>query len=1250
MRLRPAHSGAVCVLLCLAGCANQVTSPPLSGGVVAPDLVCAEQLTTHVVVTGDGFTPMPIDTLTAPKLRLPSVQLTQTRTLTGAAASGTLILPGDPASPGSSAVSWQSEQQLTFDVSPALALAPGLYDVTVTNPDGKAQVTVSPGLTAVPAPVLLSVDRPLFCDAQAAQTIVLTGTGFLTVGGVAPTVRVGTKSNADFTSVQASGCTLVPGSYAEGTVATCLGLTVVLPAALLEPGDYALSVTNPAPANCQTSQSMALHILPPPALSAVDKPGFCDAQNATTLQLSGTGFVTVGALVPTVQIGTRSNADFTSVTATGCTPTAWTLTQGAVSLCTGLTVVLPVGLLPLGQYPVTVTNPAPVGCTTTQTVTVSVEPPPLVLGSRPASICQGGGTITIAGENFLPQATVSLVGTDAGLPPITTTATAVNDAGTSITASFGGGGALTATYDVVVDNGDGCRDRVPHRQLTIVAGPVAFFADPEVVFNGIATRVTVYVTTLLWPAANTVDVTLTPHGAAGPQTALTGLQVAGHPNRAQVVIPTGQAPGAYDLTLTDASGCPATLSSAITVTNATTIALKDVLPPFGYVATRTDVTVRRDTAAAPPNNDPFVATPRLFLNPVGATATDVAIQVESVSFGNGDTLTAVVPANQPARHYDLIVVNPNGKVGFLANAFNLQASPPPVVTSVTPASLLNAGSNAVTIDGTNFSAGATASLTCRVGAGATTTTAVPLTGAPACLAQRCTVAGTIAGGGLSVGATCLLRLTNTDGSYFDFSSLGVTDTPGNLSSQAAGSALTKGRRAVVAGAGNATGAARFVYAIGGDSGSAGAAAPFADAEFASVDLFGAMGPWAPTQRSALNTGRAFAGSASVGRYIYLFGGTDGAAPLASAERAMILDPTEVPQLDVSDIVPAATGLDPGVWIYRVSARLAAGDADNPGGESLASSEVIVRVPTFAGRKIQVLLSWAAPADALGAPIPNVVGYDVYRTPVANGVSGTEIFVATVAAPTQTWTDDGSAPVTSTRKPLPLGSLGAWKVLPALTTARQGLGSAAAFDPVTADRFYLYALAGRGAGNALLTSYELLPVTVQPNGHQTVSTWATGAHALGVGRWQLGAWVADHAVSSTIAAGTTYVYAGGGLTTAGTFDHTVESGQVAAGGDLGVFASQQAFTADLAGYSPNASAGTLFAWGGSGAVPASDGHSAVISGAGPTLAAGAWNSVGGINLGTGRYLAGSTVQSAFFFVVGGANVGTGADPSTLLMVW
>ncbi|HSB19664.1 MAG TPA: kelch repeat-containing protein [Anaeromyxobacteraceae bacterium] len=1137
----PARHAAALALLAFAtaACSHKISSPSMAAGEVRPDLVCAEQLTTSVTLTGGGFTPMPTDTLrSASRLLLPSVVLTRTRDLGGAPTGGSVRIPDDPANPDASLVHWKSSQEMSFDVVPSLLLAPGFYDIRVTNPDEKASATFASGLAAVPRPVLSSLDRAAICDAQGAQTVSLTGTGILTVGAAVPTVTIGTRSNADFSSVVPTGCVELPGTFAEGVVSSCTGLTITIPA----------------------------------------------------------------------------------------------------------------GLFPPGSYPVTVANPPPASCSSSDAVTLQVEPPPVVSGVVPVTICQGGGTLALGGTGFLPAATVGLFPLTAGPPALQSSSASVDGAGTLLTATFGGGAVPPNKYDVVVDNHDGCTDEVPHQQVTAVTGPVAFFADPEVVYDGIDTTVTVYVTTITGPISG-VRVEITPHGLPTPRTSLAPIAVPGHPNRVQVVIPAGQPVGTYDLYLDDATLCPTILPNAIAVTATTSVTLKAVTPGFGWTGSTTAVTIQRDTAAAPPGDSPFVATPRLFLNPSGNTSVP-AIQAQSVSYVDGNTLTAVLPSGQAAGAYDLVLVNPDGTVGILPSAFQVKASPPPLVAAATPSSIVDAAGQVVVATGSHFDdvAGTTAALACRDAAGNPVAPPPVATGTTTCAtAQSCSVSVAVDGSLLPIGAVCVLRLTNNgDGSYFDYSAIGVTNPSLNLTTPVAGSPLTRGRRALVAAAGNATPASRFLYAVGGDGGAAAAAAPFDDVEVAPVDLFGRMGTWSTVPRSRLATPRAFAASATVGRYIYVFGGTDGTSTVGTAERAMILDPAEAPSLDVGDLLPAATGLDAGYWIYRVSAVFSASDLDNPGGESLPSDEVIVRVPSFPGKKIQVVLAWQAPRDSLGATLPGVAGYQVYRTPVVNGTSGEEVLLASVAGgATLQFTDDGTA-APGTQTPLPFGSLGRWALLPSLGTARRAHAGAAAFDPVSPGKLYVYALLGQGAGGSPLTSYEYLPVTVLANGHQVADpSWTPGGSTVAAGRSQLGAWVADSVTSARIAAPATYVYLGGGLEST-----DVDAGNVAAGGDLGAFVAQKKFGGTQAGYGVCAANGQLFSFGGASAAPSQGATSASIVDPAPTLAPNSWNSQG-ITLSSPRYLTGSAVQSAFIFLVGG-QTGTGpaagAGSTTELVIW
>jgi hypothetical protein len=1364
MNVRRATALAVTVAIAtLFGCSYDVESPPASNKSVAPDLVCVEQLTKTVVLTGDGFTPMPQKTLEQPeKLVLPRIDLQIKFNLDASSASGKpYTIPDDPlhpADPVRSHVHWSDETKMSFTVTPELKIPPGVYDVVVTNPDDKHKAIFPSSFAAVPPPTLTATSPDILCDDEADQTVVLTGTTILQVGKAMPTVHMSGMSDGLFPVTKVDGCTPIPGKYTEGVIQDCTSATFTIPKGALKPGpykvtltnpqtaecvstdpitiqvvppptvvgiapdlicdaqgdqtmtvtgtgflqfsmpptmpvvavgtqmfkptavtgcmpvdgmfmegmvqtctsmtftiplgtftegDYAVVVTNPPPADCKSLETVNLHVAPPPSITGANPLAVCDAQGDQTVTIDGTGFLEVGAALPSVTIGTQT---LTAASATGCVMVPGTFIEGVVQECTGLVVTVPKGTFTKGVYPIVVKNPDPAGCSSTEVINLTIDDPPVVTGTVPKTLCQGGGNLTVNGQNFLPAATVSLQ--SMGQPTIMSASSIVNAAGTQIDATFGGPLTAGDVYDVVVDNADGCTDAPPHQKVTVVTGPIAFFADPEIAYNGINTRITIYVTTLTLPAT----VTITPAGMTAPVTTLTVTgTVPGHPNRLQAIVPQGQAAGVYDLHLVDATLCPTVLPNAITVTSTLSVALKSVIPPFGWTQQETPVTILRTNPPPAGMTAPFVATPRVFLNPAptqpagnGCPALPAAIQVQSVSFVDLNTLTAVVARNQPTCLYDLIVVNPDKTVGYLPSAFTVQSAQPPSIAAVTPSSIVAATGQAVVVSGQSFS-GSKITATCVDANGNPIAAPNVVSGAVACGAGGCTQPATIDGSALPVGAVCVIRITNSDGSFFDYSAVGVTNSSLNLPGTHAGTNLNVGRRALIAAAGNATAAARFVYAIGGDGGAAMATMPFTSTEVASVDLFGKMSAWSLQPTSTLGTARSFAASATVGRYIYVAGGSDGTNALASAERAMILSPLEVPGLDIDDLVPLPTGLDPGYWLYRVSATFTAADPENPSGESLASDEFIVKVPTFAGKKIQVILAWTAPADSLGAPIPNVAGYNIYRTPMVDGVSGGEVLLATVGTATLKYTDDGTA-TPGTQKPLTLGTTGKWAALPAMTSTRKGAAGAAGFDPVSANQLYFYALLGLNQANTALTSYEYLTVTVQPNGHHTAGAWKTGTSNVGQGRWQHGAFVGDHTVSSTIPAGSTYVYIGGGLDAASAAANAVDAGLIGAGGDLGAInATPKDFGSNSAGYGVCAANGELFAFGGANASPSAGAKSAGLVAPPPTLAGSSWNSEG-ISLIDSRYLMGSAVQSAFIFLVAGQTGASAASKTTETVIW
>jgi hypothetical protein len=1188
-----------------AACSYDIQSPVPTAESLQPDLTCAEKskvpgVSDHlgtVILNGTNFTPMPAKTLEAGRdaggctteggcteLILPKIELLQTQAL--GTATKSITVPDDPAHPEASLVHWTSEKLMSFDV--------------------------------LGGPCSVSADK---CPTGSAC--------------------VSTDPN-DMAAQDKGQCVLTSGVYS-------------------------VKITNPDKKSTVTLKN-SLAIIPAPKVATVKPPSICDDQADQKIELDGENFLSYGGGSPTVTVGRACMADsdcptgITCETAfgtcaektypavadpTSCKPLMGTFTEKNVALCTSVTITIAKGDFPVTdpiKVNVVVQNPAPADCDSRTTVVqLTINPPPTVTAVKPATVCEGGSQLTIDGKNFQMGATVSIdcMGTSVMASGVT-----VNADGTQIGATFGAGAVPGMVCDVIVQNPDGCQDRpLPHQQVNVVTGPILFYADPPVVYNGINTRITLFATSIT-PPLPADAVTMTPAGMTMPITQLMFNQVAGHPNRLEAVVPVNQAPGVYDITLKDNSGCFATLPNAITVTADLTVTLKSLNPPFGDTAQDTAVTIFRDKAAPAPANKPFVVTPRVFLNPSNPTPTDIAQPVESVAFVDADTATAVVPKGTPVHGYDVVLVNPDGSVGVLKDGYREVGSPPPVILTATPSSIVAATGQVVVLAGTNFNAGDVVTLICATGA-ATLTSA-----APVCAGVNCTQTITINGSTLPQGDVCIVRVTNPDGSYGEFSAIGVTNSSLNLSAPQAGTPMNTGRRALSAASGNATPAARFVYAIGGDTGMASGALD--TTEFAPVDLFGKFGAWTPSV-TPLKSKRTLAGATTVGRYIYLVGGDNGAGPVDTAERALILSPREAPViLDVDLALVDMVGLDQGEYHYRVSATFDPTDTDNPGGESLASDPFTIKLPAFPKKKITVTLVWQHPKDSLGNDIAGVSGYRVYRTAKPGDPPGSEVLFATISGgAVVTFKDDGTA-APGTAGPLPTGSTGEWLSLPTLGTKRSGPAVIAGNDPATPGKFYVYALFGKSAATTAVASYEYLSVTTAPNGRQTVAAaWTNGASASIQPRWQLGAWLVDKTVFAPYSPDT-WIFMGGGLDGNNVTVGKVEAGKILAGGDLGAINdTPKDFSSTSAGYGVCGANGQLFLFGGAGASPSSGAKSASIVTPAPGLANNSWNSEG-LTMTHGRYLMGSSVQSSFIFLLGGqtdeAAPAGNASKTTELVIW
>jgi hypothetical protein len=1130
-------------LLCSTsfGCSHLDDSPKVTVNAVLPDLVCNAQLTTPVLISGKGFTPETTRALkNKPDLVLPEVRLTQSQTLLGEAEKADpFILSGTRNKDNWKALTWQSSEQLTVDVSESLKLKPGIYDLTVTNPDGEKKAELAKALAVVPPPKLTELLPESLCDAQSDQTLVLVGTTFLSVDGEQPTVTITAESgefSKDFKVTTIDDCETIPGRAED------------------------------------------------------------------------------------------------------------------VEMCTHATIVIPAKTLAAGQYSVVLKNPSPAACATTESVTLTINPPPTVLSVAPSTICSSGSDLQVIGHDFQSGASVELhCGDDT---PITAVDVTFIDS-EHLEATFGPGMAPGDNCDVVVVNPDTCTDEpLPHQTVTGTEGPIAFYADPSVSYTGIATRITVYLT------AVTGTFTAALIAADGTETVLTDAAlVPGKNNRVQATVPAGLAAGNYTITVRDETQCRATLEKGLVLTNQATINISTVDPPFAQTGLSTAVTITGNSAG-------FAPTPRLFLMADTPQTGDIAIQLGGVTVVDGNTLTAVIPPNASVNVYDLVVVDATGSaVGILDKAVTITANPPPVVNNVVPQSIVAATGQTIEVQGNGFT-GSTVSLRCVNAAGQPISAPQATSTAPVCSTGTCTQAATIDGSAISAGSVCVVRVTNTDKSYGEFSAIGVTNSSYNLNNPKAGPSLQQGRRALAAAAVKATRASRFVYAIGGDTGDGTLARK--DVEVAAVDIFGNMKPWA-TARTSLGTARSLAGNAVLGRYVYVFGGSsDGSLALTSGERALVLSPEEVPEITDVDLCLAggtvncfakaglSSGVGEGAVSYRVSAVIDPADPQNLGGETLASENLVLRLPTVASRNVIVKLMWKPPVDSKGVTLTGITGYRVYRTAL-NGIPGRdEVLLGLVANTVLEYIDDGSVAL-QTDVPLKAGSTSAWQVLPNLNTARAGLSSAVAPEPGNSNLWHLYALAGKDnaaiTGGNVLATYEHLAITVLANGRQTVSnSWAPGANNVGAARWLAGAWVVDHDTASLVTSGNTWLYLGGGALANGNGVSDVGATLVGASGVLGTFSAvPEDFSSSRIGYGTVAAAGRLFAFGGRAPNPKSNATAALIIDPAPTLAANAWNNEG-LNLSTERYLPGTAVQSAFIFLIGGESSATKAQTTTDFIVW
>lgn len=1182
---------AIPITILLAACKPDLQSPTPTLASIEPALVCNAQLTTTIQINGASLTPVPLNDLNEPALAIPDLSLAHALNLDGAA--GTSAMTDlDEAAGSADNVTWQSTAGMAFDVTPD-RLPPGVYDLNLLQADGQS-ASLAAALAVVPPPTLTSAEPSLLCDAQGDVEVTLVGSGFLDVGGTLPTVHFG---DHDLPADSMSDCTPLAGPVAGQL---CTTITVTVPTDAIPAGVFDVSVTNPAPADCSSTDAVQIEVVPEPEITALLPDSVCEDAGTLTLEVQGTGFVVVGGTTyPTVTVGTSTR---TVTGADGCTNL---VLSGEV--CTSLDVELPVSDYALGTYDVTVANPDPPGCSTETPFPLDVVPPPTITDVAPDAICDSGGSFTITGTGFTSGTTVEVDGVPAA------SVTVVSDTELQVTAASG---MTTGFQDVAVFTAGGCT-AVDAAAIEVVPAPLLFYVDPPVAYSGVNLEVTLFVAGV---TGDITDVWLE-RVADGVTTDL--VFDATNPDQIKATVPAGLPEGDYDVHLLQDDTCPALLDQGLFVEADATVSVESVDPSFAWTSEYSPIQVL--SADPTPNGMvPFTDLPRVYLDPV-SSATATATAVLGLSYVDPFHLDAVVPPGLTPDDYDVIVVNPDGSVGILPAGLTVTdaASPPPRVDSLSPPSIPNSGTQTVTIAGANFR-GSVVTFECldpTTGA-PTTATVTPSTETSTTLTTP-VPASTLFG-------ICIATVTNADGTYVTYSSMSVTNASQNLDSYTVSAApMGVARRAPAAVAGRATRTARYLYAIGGDSGTT--AGALASVEASGVDKFGDLVGFFPLA-NALPEPITLAGVARIGRFVYVVGGHDGETavdpgPQSSVYRAEILDPLASPRIDdLSVDYGDGTNLDVGTWSWRVAAKFDVNDASNPGGVSLASDPIVAHLPDIPDT-FEVTIAWNA--------VPGAVGYRIYRSPDADAPSNTEVFLADVTGnATTTFTDLGAAP-TSSERPLAKGEVGRWKVMPPLPGARQAACVTTGADPSNPAMHYLYA-AGGTDGVAVKGEVYYLDV-LDAGASQTAGTWKTATNALATPAQECGAWTVDSAFHTVVADDETWTYFGGGRTglTGTATTGKMYAGRITAGGNLGTWTVSSGpgvikdMVPERAGFGVFSASDFLYMAGGQSAAPSASAKSTHIDGP-PDL--GNYNA--GYSLSTPRYLPGSAQESGVTFIVGG----------------
>lgn len=412
---------AAALLVGLSGCAEDVEGPAPSvpaGDTLAPTFdpgfVCNEQIESWITVSGEEFSPLVVDSLDNPSVDFPTVTLIQSGTIEGdelAVDEPYTMTLETSEDPEETHVKWIDSKTLAFYVDPALELPEGTYDVTITNPNGES-ATAEGAFGVLPRPAVTGVIPDMACVAQGERSVEVRGDHFLVSDGEAPTVDIGENT---YEVDETADCRELLSS-AFGTHQVCKSLTITVAEGDFEPGQQQVTVNNIEPAACSSKpeeDTSGFLVVAPPTVTDVNPEPICSQQNEyADMKVAGENFIRVtdgdgNVAMPTVTVNDTS---YTATDASGCEPIDGLVNETA-ERCTELTFAISPDdhQAAIGdgerfaELGVVVENPQPAGCSSTETLSLTLVPPPSVTDAQPEPSCvaEESKTVTVTGFGFL---------------------------------------------------------------------------------------------------------------------------------------------------------------------------------------------------------------------------------------------------------------------------------------------------------------------------------------------------------------------------------------------------------------------------------------------------------------------------------------------------------------------------------------------------------------------------------------------------------------------------------------------------------------------------------------------------------------------------------------------------------------------------------------------------------------------------------------------------------------------------------